>query len=927
MMPMDYANSHTFKVVLTKEEMCANTHPFKVSLEGGGAEARIVDELPEEGEPGYIYLVLREETEEGNIYDEYMWVLQQDGKTYDWEKIGSTDAIPLILYDEPGTNTDGAMTQNATTRMVHPSGSTSYNIGIGRASAGDGISTIRIGVNSVASMGGIVLGNSATTGTGGSYSQFRYAMALGQGSDAGSGTGSVALGAYARTQRNGEVNIGSTNTNYGYNGTNYRVLGGVHDPINNQDAATKKYVDTAVASAGPTVVQTTGQSTTNVMSQKATTDMIFNPDNSAIQIGAIYADNDGVAIGDGSQHNDAVRCVTIGKNSYSSSDNGIAIGYNARTDNSAGIALGENSYADEVDNVLSIGNNDANHGTVFTRRIINVTDPEQDQDAATKKYVDSYFDTENGDFGILTYYPFTFEYVAQAPQVSPYVTINQTKLKNRVEEVWGKLINRVAFWREGDGLWAYVVGSTSTTYTIAQLTDIWGVTISDPTLPYNIIIDLCGNVDTSGQTSTMTIDTRTKYNSLGNNDTTQGYVYPELLIPKAAVYGYKFGEDSDYTPDYFLAYCPNIVDIDDSSNKLKTIGNYFIFQCHNFNGELKGGGSITTIGNYFLNYCESFNSPVFTTARYVAKIGDRFMEGCSGFVNKDIFQTKNSIEEIGGYFMTGCSSFTGASPRNQGFTFTKIKKIGDGFLNNCTSYNARLSISQADNAGVIGNYFMNGCSSFTYSNIRRIEVATVGDYFMSGCTGLLRFVSQMSGGITFEKVGSNFLSGCTSLNFQISLPKLREIANHFLSGCSSFNSTISLPVIEKIGQYFMYGCTAFNQNLSLATLRYVDIQGFMNNCNAMTGTVDLGLCYAPTADNLYAFSTSNSSAASYTTGITLYGVFVEDWIAILPNRDVSPYRKLINGGSPIGSGGEEISSADWADLWSGVIENVNGVGL
>lgn len=104
-MDIDYANSHPLKVIPVQDEgFYANSHPYKVVIVGGGGgtggEARVVDSLPAEGEVGYIYLVLKEQTSSGDIYDEFIWALQQDGETYDWEHLGTTNAVNLGLNSD-----------------------------------------------------------------------------------------------------------------------------------------------------------------------------------------------------------------------------------------------------------------------------------------------------------------------------------------------------------------------------------------------------------------------------------------------------------------------------------------------------------------------------------------------------------------------------------------------------------------------------------------------------------------------------------------------------------------------------------------------------------------------------------------------------------------------------------------------------------
>lgn len=307
---------------------------------GGGGEARVVDELPAEGETGYIYLILKESTKAGDIYDEYIWALQQDGTTYGWEHLGATNEVTLEIDDamsdtsenavqnkviktyvdgkvpnvvqSTGTSTTNVMSQKAVTDMIFDGNNTSRirigsnsSIGLQSVVIGSGAST-----NAVNSQGDVVIGPAAGTASDGavaigrgakagptSYSYTATAIAIGQYATASSGgsialgggfdstttkatasggssiaigspatasgtrsmalghgasapyANSVAIGNNATTTLAGEVNIGAGGSGRGYNSSNYRLLSGVYDPQSDHDAATKGYVDTAVASA------------------------------------------------------------------------------------------------------------------------------------------------------------------------------------------------------------------------------------------------------------------------------------------------------------------------------------------------------------------------------------------------------------------------------------------------------------------------------------------------------------------------------------------------------------------------------------------------------------------------------------------------------------------------------------------------------
>lgn len=154
--------------------------------------------------------------------------LKSDGT---WAEVGGGSSINVV--QTPGTSPDDVMSQKAVTGMIFNDPATRHQIAIG---AGATLSlpagAIAIGRNSASRGDSVSVGQGAGLGTQGAHNvNFGYAAKC-------DSDYSVALGYYAKTTRNGEVNVGSGSNNYGYNSTSYRIIGGVHDGVDAHDVAT-----------------------------------------------------------------------------------------------------------------------------------------------------------------------------------------------------------------------------------------------------------------------------------------------------------------------------------------------------------------------------------------------------------------------------------------------------------------------------------------------------------------------------------------------------------------------------------------------------------------------------------------------------------------------------------------------------------------
>ena len=349
-----------------------------------------------------------------------------------------------------GTSQTDVMSQNAVTSALFSDPSTGRNVSIGNSSAGASAVSIGSGTYGNGSQS-VAIGLNANTYGGddavaiGTQARARRNGSVGIGYYANNGTdgvrGSVSIGSYSKATSQGEMNIGTSDTSYGYNNTNYRLLSGVHDGSNAHDAVTvgqldgrvlqnagapttatvgtlgqlledttnaKLYQCTAIdttdpnnpsytwteigaGGGGPTVVQTTGTSQTDVMSQDATTKMIYSNNKSSVTINAgglgfPQTETDSIQIGNGSTL--SRYSVTIGTGAvYNTQSYGVAVGYSANnTGGPYAVALGAYSSAWER-GIVSVGDTSGTHQVLYKntpyRKIVNVYDGENPHDAAT----------------------------------------------------------------------------------------------------------------------------------------------------------------------------------------------------------------------------------------------------------------------------------------------------------------------------------------------------------------------------------------------------------------------------------------------------------------------------------------------------------------------------------------------------------------
>lgn len=205
----------------------------------------------------------------------------------------------------------------------------------------------------------------------------------------------------------------------------------------------------------------------------------------------------------------------------------------------------------------------------------------------------------------------------------------------------------------------------------------------------------------------------------------------------------------------------------------------------------------------------------------------------------------------------------------------------------------------ADGVQYIPNAFCYGCNNLTTATIPS-SVHIIGFSVFNSCNITTASFDLQN----VHYISDNFLYYNLNFNMPISLPKVKEIGSGFLYYCSSFNSSLTInDECEVIGGNFLRGCSAFAQSFSIPSGLSMGSgvvnpgARFMQDCVNFVGPL---VCNCPatniatsTTEKNNMLATSSSTALMYTTGVTLTGPYASDWKTALPDRDSSPYRKLI----------------------------------
>jgi hypothetical protein len=176
-----------------------------------------------------------------------------------------------------------------------------------------------------------------------------------------------------------------------------------------------------------------------------------------------------------------------------------------------------------------------------------------------------------------------------------------------------------------------------------------------------------------------------------------------------------------------------------------------------------------------------------------------------------------------------------------------------------------------------------------YTNVPRTGVGTLGtEYVFIEDTTLPYFSS--------ETVLWNGIYSYQVLNGLFGNYSGTTISDSFLRYCYSFNQPLTIPSsVTSIGISFLRSCFAFNQPITIPSNLTSIGYYFLMYCYALS-TITWNTTIYPT-DDYSLGQTINSKTSTTGAGIKVFGTQRAGLLTALPDRTLSPYRKLVDGGA------------------------------
>lgn len=148
----------------------------------------------------------------------------------------SQNAVSSMVFADPGNDTKIKIGSGASVSVQN------YNMAIGYNANANGLSAVAIGYGAGARANATAIGAQAKAGTATAHNS---TVAIGYNAQA-KAVGSIAIGRDSSTASQGEINVGSSNTSYGYSSSNYRLISGVYDGQGSHDAVTVGQVNDTI---------------------------------------------------------------------------------------------------------------------------------------------------------------------------------------------------------------------------------------------------------------------------------------------------------------------------------------------------------------------------------------------------------------------------------------------------------------------------------------------------------------------------------------------------------------------------------------------------------------------------------------------------------------------------------------------------------